>query len=150
MEYHLAQVNVAKMLEPLNSPVMADFVNNLDVINALAEQSEGFIWRLKDDQNSAVSIKAFDDDLMIINMSVWKNAESLFNYVYKSNHLSVFKRKSEWFTRMTNMHMAMWYIPNSHVPTPAEAIDRLEHIRQHGETPHAFTFKKRFDPPTLP
>jgi len=149
MEYHLAQVNVAKMLEPLNSPVMADFVNNLDVINALAEQSEGFIWRLKDDQNSAVSIKAFDDDLLIINMSVWENVESLFNYVYKSNHLNVFKRKSEWFTRMTNMHMAMWYIPIHHVPTAAEAIDRLEHIRKHGETPYAFTFKNRFDPPAL-
>lgn len=144
MNYYLAQVNIAKMLAPINSPVMAEFVNNLDRINALAENSDGFIWRLKDDTNNATSIKIYDDDFLIINLSVWSSIETLFSFVYQSQHLEIFKKRSSWFEKMPVMHMAMWYVPAGHVPTTDEAKSRLDHLRLHGETPFAFSFKKRF------
>lgn len=144
MEFHLAQVNIAKMLAPIDSPVMADFVANLDTINALAENNAGFVWRLKDESNNATAIKIFDDDFLIINMSVWKNNETLFQFVYESNHVEILKRRKEWFEKMPEMHMALWYVQAGHLPTVAEAIERLNYLRIHGETPFSFGFKKRF------
>lgn len=144
MKFYLAQVNIARMLAPIDSPVMADFVANLDGINALAENSEGFIWRLKDDGNNATSIKIFDDDFLIVNMSVWENTDALFQFVYKSNHVEVFKRRKEWFEKMKDMHMALWYIPQGNLPTVEEATERLLYLRNNGETPFSFTFKNRF------
>jgi hypothetical protein len=144
MNYHLAQVNIAKMLAPLESPIMADFVANLDPINQLAETSEGFVWRLKDEGNNATSIKIYDDEFLLVNMSVWKDADSLFQFAFKSQHVEIFKRRSEWFDKMSQMHMALWYVPPGHYPDVNEATQRLNHIRMHGETPYAFSFKKRF------
>lgn len=144
MEFHLAQINIAKMLAPIDSPVMAGFVANLDNINALAERSDGFVWRLKDDSNNATSIKIFDDDFLIVNLSVWKNTDALFQFVYQSGHVEIFKRKKEWFERMPEMHMVLWYVPAGHLPTVDEAIERLTYLRSNGETPVAFSFKKRF------
>jgi hypothetical protein len=144
MEFYLAQVNIAKMLAPIDSPVMAGFVANLDRINALAEDSEGFIWRLKDESNNATAIKIFDDDFLIINMSVWKNCEALFQFVYQSNHIEILKRRKEWFEKIPEMHMALWYIPAGHLPTVAEAVERLNYLRNYGETSFSFSFKKRF------
>lgn len=144
MEFQLAQVNIARMLAPIDSPVMAEFVANLDPINALAESSAGFIWRLKDDGNDATSIKIYDDDFLIVNMSVWKSLDSLFDFVYKSNHVEVFKKRSSWFEKMPEMHMALWYVPAGHEPTVKEAEERLNYIREHGDTPKAFTFRKKF------
>jgi len=137
------------MLAPLDSPVMKDFVDNLEPINILAEKSPGFIWRLKDDSNSATAIRIFDDDYMIVNLSVWKNTDSLFDYVYKSKHLEVFKRKSEWFERMPERHMALWYVPEGHIPSVNESLERLLHLRTNGESLHAFTFRKKFSPEGL-
>ena len=144
MEFQLAQINIARMLGPIDSPVMAEFVANLDPINALAENSEGFIWRLKDDSNSATQMKFFDDDFMIVNMSVWSSVETLFTYTYKTVHMEVFKKRHQWFEKMPEMHYALWYVPVGHQPTVAEAMERLEHLRKHGETPYAFSFKKKF------
>ncbi len=144
MNYHLAQINIAKMLAPLDSPVMADFVANLDPINALAENSDGFIWRLKDDHNNATSIKIYDDEFLLVNMSVWRDVDSLFKYAYQSQHLDIFKRRKEWFEKMTQMHMALWFVPENHKPSVEEATLRLDYLRTHGETPYAFSFKKRF------
>jgi len=141
---HLAQINIAKMLAPIDDPIMMDFVNNLDRINELAEQSEGFIWRLKGDDNNATAIKAFDDDILIINMSVWTNMEALFDFTYKSNHIEVFTRRKEWFSKMKDMHMAFWFVPEDRIPTPEEAKQRLEYINKHGETPYAFTFRNKY------
>ena len=143
-KYSLAQVNIARMRAPIDSPVMADFVANLDHINAIAEKSVGFIWRLKDETNNATSIKVFDDDWLIVNMSVWQDVESLFQYVYQSNHVEIFKRRKEWFEKMPEMHMALWYVPAGHLPTIAEATARLIYLRTHGETPFSFGFRKRF------
>ena len=144
MKYHLAQVNIAKMLAPIDNPVMADFVNNLDRINALAEESEGFIWRLKDDENNATALKIFEDDFLIVNMSVWTSIETLFSFTYQTAHTEIFKRKKEWFSKMPEMHMACWYIPEGEIPSTEEAKNRLAYLNNHGETPYAFTFKSKF------
>lgn len=132
------------MLAPLDSPVMADFVNNLNRINALAESSEGFIWRLKDDANNATSIKIYNDDFLIVNMSVWKDIDRLFRFAYQTQHLEIFKRRNEWFEKMKEMHMALWYVEENHKPTTIEAEERLDYLRANGDTPFAFTFKNRF------
>ena len=144
MQFHLAQLNIARMLAPIDSPVMADFVANLDRINAIAENSPGFVWRLKDDSNNATSIRIFDDDFLIVNMSTWQSVDSLFQYVYKSDHVEIFKRRAEWFEKMTDMHMVLWYVPAGSTPTVADAVERLTHLRLQGDTPYAFSFKKRF------
>jgi hypothetical protein len=141
MNYHLAQVNIGRILGPIDSPVMQDFVANLDRINALAEASEGFVWRLTGEGNNATSLRIFDDDFMIVNMSVWENKESLFKFVYQSPHMEIFKRRREWFERMPEMHMALWYTPERQMPTVDEAIQRLLYLRQNGETPYAFSFR---------
>lgn len=142
----LAQVNIARMKGTIDSPVMADFVANLDRINALAENSPGFVWRLKDEDNNATSMKIYDDDYIIVNMSVWTDVDALFRYVYHSDHVEIFKRKKEWFHKMEDMHMAMWYIEDHVYPSVLDARERLNYIRKHGETPYAFTFKNRFSP----
>jgi len=144
MEFYLAQINIAKMLAPIDSPVMAGFVAGLDPVNALAENSEGFVWRLKDDSNNATAIKIFDDDFLITNMSVWTTTDALFQFVYRSNHVESFKRRKEWFEHMPEMSTALWYIPVGHLPTVDEAVEKLTYLRNNGETPLSFSFKKRF------
>ena len=144
MEYHLAEVNIGRILGPMDSPVMAEFAANLDRINALAETSEGFIWRLKDDTNNATSIPITEDRFLILNLSVWRNIDDLFTFTYRTAHAEYVKRRTEWFERMKEMYLACWYVPAGHNPTVAEAMDRIAHIRQHGPTPHAFNFKRRF------
>jgi hypothetical protein len=144
MKFHLAQINIGKILAPMDSPVMAGFVSDLDRINAVAENSNGFVWRLKDDSNNATSIKVYDDDFLIVNMSVWNSSEALFQFVYQSHHMEVFKKRANWFEKMPVMHMTMWYVPAGHLPSVAEATTRLDHLRKYGETPFAFSFKKRF------
>lgn len=140
----LAQVNIAEMLAPINDPIMEDFVNNLDRINELAEQSDGFVWRLKGDEGNATAITVFDNLFLIINMSVWKNMEALFNFTYSTDHVEILKRKKEWFHKMPRMHMAFWYVEDSHEPSPEEAKERLYYLQEHGETPYAFSFKSKF------
>ena len=144
MNHQIAQINIAKMLAPLDSPIMADFVANLEVINKLAEASEGFIWRLKGDYDNATSIKVYDDEFILVNMSVWKDVDSLFRYAYQSQHIEIFKRRREWFEKMTQMHFALWFVPEGHQPSVEEATQRLDYLRANGETPYAFSFKKRF------
>ena len=144
MELHLAQLNIARMVAPIDSPVMADFVANLDPINRLAENSNGFVWRLKDETNNATSIRIFDDDFLIVNMSVWESVDALYQYVYQSDHVEVFKRRKEWFEKMPEMHMVLWYIPVGSIPSIADAEERLSYLRRHGETPYAFSFRKKF------
>ncbi|MFI1773622.1 DUF3291 domain-containing protein [Thalassobellus citreus] len=142
-KFHLAQVNIAKILAPMDDPIMQDFVNNVDKMNAIADDADGFVWRLKDEDKEE-AIRVFQDDSIIINMSVWENLESLFNYTYNSGHIEVFKRKKEWFSKMKMMHMAFWYIPEGYEPTFEDANTRLDYINTHGDTPFAFSFKSKF------
>ncbi|MBD0832811.1 DUF3291 domain-containing protein [Aestuariibaculum sediminum] len=143
-EYHLAQVNIAKGLEPLDHTVMQDFVNSTNEINAIAEASQGFVWRLKDMDKAEQVQSLFHESNLIVNISVWKNLEALFNYVYKSNHIAVLKRKKEWFENIKMKHMAFWYVPKGYNPTLKDAKIRLDYLNSHGETPFAFTFKSKF------
>ncbi|PIA81952.1 hypothetical protein BFR04_11645 [Gaetbulibacter sp. 4G1] len=142
-EHNLAQVNIAKRLAPMDDPIMQDFVNNLDKINAIADSADGFVWRMQD-EDKELGAKVFEDDALLINMSVWKSLESLFEYTYNSGHIEVFKRKKEWFSKMKMMHMAFWYIPKGYEPTFQDAKDRLDYLNKHGDTPYAFSFKSKF------
>ena len=144
MTYHIAQINIGRMAVPIDSPVMQTFVDRLDEINALAEASEGFVWRLKGDGNNATAIRIFDDSTLLVNMSVWKNTDDLYTYTYQTAHAGILKRRKEWFLKMQDMQMALWYIPAGHLPTVAEAEQRLSYIRANGPTPYTFTFKQRF------
>ena len=144
--YHLAQLNIAILKAPLDSPILADFVANLDQINALAESSEGFIWRLKSEDNNATSFRPLDENT-IVNMSVWRNIESLNAYVYKSAHAEIMRRRREWFERMAEAFMVLWWVPQGHIPTMDEALKKLELLRQHRPRPEAFTFGLAFPPP---
>jgi hypothetical protein len=141
--YHLAEVNIGRMLGPIDGPVMADFVARLDEINALAEAAPGFVWRLTGDGNDATSLRPYEDEMIIINLSVWENIDALYQYVYYSNHVEVFRRRREWFSKM-EFYLTMWYVPAGHTPTPMEAKEKLEYLEQHGPTPLAFTFRQQF------
>ncbi len=147
MPFQLAQLNVARMRFPLGSPEMADFVNNLDRINELADLSEGFVWRLQGDGNDATSLRPFDDDFIIVNMSVWDNLGSLKNYVYKSVHTDIFRRRAGWFEKVQEAMVVNWWIPTGHVPTVQESKVRLEHLRNHGSSEFAFSFRETFPAP---
>lgn len=140
----LAQINIARMKAPLEDPIMTDFVNNLDRINARAEESPGFIWRLKDENNNATAINPFGDDFILVNLSVWKDRESLFQYVYHTDHSEILKRRKEWFALMEEMHMALWYVPEGQYPSAEAGKLRLEYLREKGESPYAFSFRKNY------
>ncbi len=145
--YQLAQLNIAKAVADLNSDAMSEFTNNLARVNALAEQSKGFIWRLQDESGDATNIKLFDDRLIIPNMSVWHSIEDLKAFVFESTHLAFLKRKREWFVKMPGGHQVMWWVKAGHKPDLLEAKDRLSFLQENKETAHAFTFKHTFDPP---
>ena len=145
-EFHLAQLNIAILKEPLDSPVLADFVANLERINALAENSQGYIWRFHTEEGNATGFRPLGENT-IVNMSVWKDLDSLQQYVYRSAHTEIMSRRKEWFERMSEAFMVLWWIPDDHRPTINEALDKLEHLRQHGPTPNAFTFRNPFPAP---
>ena len=140
----LAQFNIARMLAPMGSELMREFEERLDPVNELAEQGPGFVWRFKEDNNNATSITIFDDDYWLVNMSVWQSIEDLFNFVYKSGHLQVFRKKQQWFEPAKEHNMAMWYIEDHMFPTIEQAVERLLYLRDHGDTPYAFSFRSRF------
>ena len=143
-DYHLAQLNIARMLGPIDSPVMGGFVARLDEINALADGYEGFVWRLQTEDGDATAIRVFDDDMLIVNMSVWESVEALANFTYKSIHVELIRQRHEWFSKLDQMYMVMWWIPAGTLPTIEEAKAKLEYLNEHGPTPLAFTFAKRF------
>lgn len=145
--FHLAQLNIAVARAPLTSPRMADFVNNLDAVNALAESAPGFVWRLKDEDGNATSIRPFDDDTLV-NMSVWHDLQSLKNYAFTSDHMDFVRRRQEWFERGSEAMVVLWWVPAGHRPSVAEAVVRLEHLRANGPTHEAFTFGRSFSAPT--
>ena len=141
---HLAQMNVGTARYDLDDPGMADFMNNLDRINALAEQTPGFVWRLTGDGNNATDIKPSENPRFIVNMSVWSGSEALFDYVYRSDHRTVMVRRREWFEKPDAPYMVLWWVKEGHTPTVEEGLTRLRHLTEHGPTPYAFTFKSVF------
>jgi len=146
-QWHIAQMNVGTALYPLDDPRIAEFMNNLDAVNALAEQSPGYVWRLKSDSGNATDIKVSDDPLFIVNMSVWQSVEALFDFVYKTSHQGVMAKRRQWFERPAGQYLVLWWVPAGHQPTPQEGLDRLRELNRHGPTPAAFTFRAKFPPP---
>jgi hypothetical protein len=140
----VAQVNIALPREPLDSPALAEFVANLEPVNALADSAPGFVWRLTDESGNATSIVAFDHERLIINMSVWESIEALWDFVYGGGHLEVMRRRREWMQAIGDAYMALWWVPAGHTPTVDEARERLDHLRAHGPGERAFTFKHRY------
>lgn len=148
MSWHLAQLNIGRLRAPVDDPATAEFMANLDSINALAEVTPGFVWRLQTEEGNATAIKAFPgDDLMILNMSVWESIESLADYVYRSAHTPFLRRRGEWFGRLREVYLVLWWIRAGTLPTIDEALDRLDHLRRVGPTPEAFTFRQPFAHP---
>jgi len=146
--YELAQLNIATMKEPIESPGMADFVANLDRINALAESSPGFVWRLQTEDGNATAVRPMGDDTLV-NMSVWRDVESLNKYVYQSAHVEIMRRRKEWFERMRESYVVLWWVRKGHRPSIREAIAKLELLRAQGPTAEAFTFRHAFGPPDV-
>lgn len=144
--YQLAQLNIARMLAESDDSIMADFFAQLDEVNALAERSEGFVWRLQSEEGNATEIRVFEDTMMIVNMSVWESIESLYQFTYYSAHTEVYRRRSEWFHKPQAAIMVLWWIPVGTLPTLDDAKSKLELLRTYGATPEAFTFKTCFNP----
>jgi hypothetical protein len=147
--FHLAQINVARMLYPIDHPGMAAFVRALDPVNALADAAPGFVWRLQDESGNATALNPFDDPMMIVNMSVWVSIEALFAFVYQTGHTAVMRRRKAWFEKPAEAHMALWWIDAGTLPSAQEGKERLLQLRAHGPGPFAFSFKQRFAPPAI-
>jgi hypothetical protein len=147
-DWHLAQINVGRMLGLRGDPVVQGFFDALDQVNALADASPGFVWRLIGEEGAnATDIQPTADPLLLMNMSVWQDAESLFDFVYRTAHTPVMAKRRHWFERFDGAFMALWWIPAGTIPTINDGLSRLWHLDRFGPTPHAFTFKLRFPPP---
>ncbi|MEE9102067.1 MULTISPECIES: DUF3291 domain-containing protein [Pseudomonas] len=145
--YHLAQVNIAKARAPLDHPVMKGFVDQLDHINRLAESSPGFVWRLQTDEGDATAIRAFDDPLIIVNLSVWESVEALREYVYGGEHLAVLRQKRDWMEKLPTPSLALWWLPAGTLPDAQIARHKLELLKAQGASPEVFTFARPFPMP---
>jgi hypothetical protein len=152
MDYHLAQVNIGRLLAPLDSPELAGFVAELEPVNALADAAPGFVWRLQTEDGDATSVRAFEWDEagsagVLVNMSVWESVEALAAFTYAGPHLAVLRRRRDWFERMPESHSALWWVPAGTRPSTADAEDRLRRLRAAGPAPAAFTLQRHFPPP---
>jgi hypothetical protein len=145
--YELAELNMGRMLAPLDSEVMRGFVEGLEPINALADTSPGFVWRLQTEDGDATAVRAWADDMLILNLSTWASVEALADFTYRTVHREVMVQRRNWFEKMAEAYMVLWWVPAGHRPSTAEAIDRLERLRRDGPTPEAFTFRSPFPPP---
>ena len=147
--WHIAQINVGRFVAPPGDPRVEPFMAALDRINALADASPGFIWRLQDESGNATAIRPTPDPLFAVNMSVWEDADALFAFVYRSAHTPVMARRREFFDRFDGAYQALWWVRAGHIPTIDEGLSRLWLLDRYGPTEHAFTFKARFPAPGL-
>ena len=144
VEYHLVQVNTAKMKADLDDPIMSGFVQRLEEINTLADDSKGFVWRFQTEVGDATYLRPFDDKRILFNMSVWETLDDLKNYVYSSKHIELLKSKASWFTKLSEAHLALWWIEKDSIPTVEEALEKLSLIQTKGPSPDAFNFAMPF------
>ena len=142
--FHLAQVNVGRLRAPIDAPELAGFVAALEPVNALADAAPGFVWRLQTEDGDATAIRPFDDEMIAINLSVWESLGALADFVYSADHAAVMRGRRQWFERMEESYLALWWIPAGELPSVADARARLEHLRSHGPSPHGFTFRQHF------
>src|SRR5437879_10786420 len=146
--YQLAQINIGRLVAPIDDPKIAEFVAQLDPINALADQAPGFVWRLQSGSGNATDIPYNDDPSIMVNMSVWQSLEALRNYAYKSEHMEVLRDRAKWFVKMDKPIYCLWWIPAGDIPSVADGRERLEHYQEHGATPYSFWFSQEFPQPT--
>lgn len=146
MEFHIAQINIGRAVGPVDGPQLAGFMALLDPINALADNSPGFVWRMQDEAGNNTSLRPYDDERIIVNMSTWESVDALWDFVYNSAHVEIFRRRREWFERFESTYLGLWWVPAGTIPTVEDAKLRLASLDEHGPTPYAFTFKQRFAP----
>ena len=151
-QWQLAQVNIGRLREPLDSPQLTAFVEALGPVNAAADRADGFVWRLQTEQGDATAVKAFTWDAggsagIIINMSVWSDVERLTAFVLGDLHRAILRRRREFFAKMAEAYLACWWVPEGHRPTTDEAEERVLYLRANGPTPFAFTLRHHFPPP---
>lgn len=149
MNFHLAQINIGRLIAPIDDPCIAGFVSQLDPVNALADAAPGFVWRLQSTSGNATDIPYSDDPSVIVNMSVWESVEALRDFVYgsKSKHLDVLRERAKWFEKVNKPYYCLWWVPAGHIPSVAEGRERLEHYQKYGPTPYSFWFSKLFPAP---
>jgi hypothetical protein len=147
MNHHLAQINISRLVAPLDDPKIAEFVAQLEPINALADKAPGFVWRLQSESGNATDIAYSDDPFVIVNMSVWESIETLREFAYKSNHMKVLRDRAKWFEKAVKPGYCLWWIPAGHIPTVGEGRERLEHYQVLGATPYSFWFSQPFPRP---
>ena len=145
--HQLAQINIGRLVAPIDDPRIAGFVEQLDPINQLAERSPGFVWRLQSEIGNATDIPYNDDPFVMVNMSVWESIAELEAFIYRSRHVGVFRERQQWFEKMALPHYCLWWVPAGHRPTVAEGRERLEHYQKHGATPYSFWFSQPFPAP---
>jgi len=147
-DYQIAEINIARMKGVnIDDPIMKEFVDNLDKVNEIAEKSEGFVWRLKDENNDATSFNPYNDEQVIVNISVWETIESLETFMYKTFHTEFLKRRKEWFHTYGKVSTAMWWIPRGKTPTMQEAVDKLDYLQKNGSSKLAFDFRNKYPKP---
>ncbi|MEV4640024.1 DUF3291 domain-containing protein [Actinoplanes sp. NPDC049548] len=144
--HHLAQLNIARLRAPLDSPELADFVALLPEIHGLADRHPGFVWRLQDESGDATALRPFEADV-IVNLTVWESVESLRDYTYRSGHLEPMRRRRDWFLPLDRPHLVLWWIPAGEVPTITQASDRLDLLSRTGPSPEAFTLRQPYPAP---
>jgi hypothetical protein len=143
--YHLAQLNVARMLAPKDDPILADFMAGIEQINALGSKQPGFVWLYETPLATGIETPSvFDEDVLIVNLTVWETVDDLYQFTYYTAHTDYYRRRSEWFSKLESPNYVLWWIPAGHIPTLEEAKDRLTYLTDHGATPFAFSFKQRF------
>jgi hypothetical protein len=144
--FELAQVNIGRARGAMDQPVMAGFVAQLATINALADRSAGFVWRLQTEDGDATAVRPYADDRILINLSVWQDLAALQTFVFRTAHTDVMRHRREWFERFPEAYVALWWVPVGHRPAVAEAVERLAHLQSHGPSAYAFTFREAYDP----
>lgn len=147
LKYQIAQANVARLRAPLDDPKIAGFVSRLDDINALADAAPGFVWRLQTEAGNSTSVRAFEDDRILFNLSVWETPDHWRAFVFRGKHAEVMRQRGAWFERMDSPYLVMWWVAAGHHPSVAEALERLEHLRACGDSPFAFSFTRLYPPP---
>jgi hypothetical protein len=145
--FHLAQLNIGRLLAPLDSEQMSSFVAALEPINALADSAPGFVWRLQTEAGDATALRVFDDDMLIVNMSVWESREALSQFVFRSAHREVLTGRRQWFERIDDDYLVLWWVAAGHIPEVDEAKARLSLLQKEGPSPEAFTFRSVFPAP---
>ena len=147
---HLAQLNVGRLVAETDDPRVAEFMAALDRVNGIGKRMPGFVWMMEgsgEPGTGNTETKIDGDPRYVANLTVWESAEALEAFVWNTVHRKFYERRREWFERAQESHMALWWVQAGHTPTIEEAIDRIRHLRDHGPSDYAFTFRQSFPPP---